>query len=125
MIDAAWLFPVAIVAAIVTFVGASFAYARHQYGRSQRRKRLERYLRITCDKTGAWPSYTVVDIEAALKMTEAEVVDAALRSRHIAREIRPAMFGAPARLLLKYDDRQSNPTRTPPHSRYFQTEPLP
>jgi hypothetical protein len=49
-----------------------------------------------------------MDLMAALGMTEAEIIDAAFRSRHIKRHATSALYGSDSKLFLEYSDESSN-----------------
>lgn len=100
----AWLEPAANVAAIITAIVATLAYCRFLYERSQKRQRLETYLKNDAYRGGR----SLLDLAATLGMTEIEIMDAAFRSRCIRRTVTAELYGAPSKMLLEYDRLNSN-----------------
>jgi len=96
------------IATIATAFVAVLASIRFFFVLWKKRLRLEAYLKAK--KTGdiedagrESAKCTVTELMADLAMTEADVMDAAFRSRVIKRMATPALFGAPSRILLEYD----------------------
>jgi hypothetical protein len=90
-------------AAIATAVVAVFAYGRYVYECYQKRRKLEEHLKEEKSMGVDQGQRTVLHLMAQLRMTEAEVFDAAFRSKHI----RPANSvdwqGRADAILFEYD----------------------
>jgi len=97
-------------AAILTAVVAGSAYGRYLFERRQKRLRLERHLKNqkAGSKGGDHGQRSIVDLMAALGMTEAEIMDAAFRSLCIKRTVALVPMGAPPRMDLEYSAQSSN-----------------
>jgi hypothetical protein len=96
---------VAAVASIITALVAVMAYGRYQLDRWQKRLRLERFLAKPVHWGGMQPRTEprpLLELSAELGMTEAELLDAAFRSRVIKRTATPALLNAPSRILLEF-----------------------
>jgi len=98
------------IAEIITALVAAVAYGRYVYSRWHKRIRLEYYLELQkgMSKGGDRGARSIVDLMAALKMTEAEILDAAFRSRRVKGTIPLVPMGAPLRMDLEYDAEGSN-----------------
>lgn len=95
-----YLSAAANIASIVTAVIAAWAGITYLYRRRQKRLRLENYLKTrTADTNGL---IRVIELAAELGMTEAEVIDAAFRSSHVALFPSANMIGSTPSLLLRY-----------------------
>jgi hypothetical protein len=92
-------------AAILTAVVALVAYLQYTGGRLKKRWRLESYLKPEKASGQDAGQRTLLHLTAELGMTEAEIVDAAFRSKLIRRRVRPDQYGLAAALLLEYDDK--------------------
>lgn len=105
MTTPSWLEGAADAASILTALTAAWAYGSYRIGRYQKRRRLEDHLR-DLPKRAPSDDYkpTVLDLAAALGMTETEVTDAAFRSKRIERHTTTPMFSAPAKLTFSYKD---------------------
>jgi hypothetical protein len=103
-----WLEIGAQIAAIATALIAGWAYGRYLYERRQKRRRLENYLKKEKDAGKNRGQRTVLHLVAELGMTDAEIIDAAFRSRCIVRKVTPDMMGAASKLLLEYSASNSN-----------------
>jgi hypothetical protein len=68
--------------------------------RRDKRKRLEEYLRD--ERKKGRTAIAVVHLVAELGMTEAEVLDASFRSRHIVRLHAPTSDSGPSSIALEY-----------------------
>ena len=89
-------------AAILTGVVARLAYGHFLLVRRNRRVRLEEYLHGQKNAGRDKGQRTVMHLIATLGMTEAEVVDAAFRSRKIRRVVITDDEGRADRLLFEY-----------------------
>jgi hypothetical protein len=81
---------IADVATIVTAVAAVFAYSHHRYKAWQKRLHVERYLKDEKDKAKS-PDLghrLVLEVSAALALTEADVLQAAFDNKKIKRHLR-------------------------------------
>lgn len=103
---AEWLSAAANVASIATGVVAVVFYFRIRNDRSEKQRRLENYLKAAKEAGNA--NRPVLYLMAELGMSEADIMDAAFRSRHINRRIGPAFMGAGAPVLLSYSEEPSN-----------------
>ncbi len=90
------------VAAILTAVVAVWAYGRYLWVQRQRRLRLENHLREE-RHAGDQGHRTLLHLVAYLGMSEAEIVDAAFRSKVIRRRVSVDDQGRADRLLLEYE----------------------
>lgn len=101
---------IAQVASIATAGIAAVAYGRYLYDRRQKRLRLEHHLKDqkTKSKGGDRGQRSIVDLMAALGMSEAEIMDAAFQSRSIKRIVALVPMGAPPRIDLEYSAENSN-----------------
>ncbi|MDW9451712.1 hypothetical protein GOA58_29455 [Sinorhizobium meliloti] len=90
------------LAAILTGLVAVTAYGHFLWERRQKRLRLEDHLR---DEAGlAYSSQrTLLDLIAAPGMSEAEIIEAAARSKVIRRGVSADDGGQPIRIVLEYD----------------------
>jgi hypothetical protein len=107
MISEPFLDALSAFASIATAGVALVAYFRFLWDRRVKRLRLEAFLKpeIQHDiKFGPLPKpYPVIAVMAALKMTEAEVIDAAFRSCVVKCTNSPVEQPKPAVLYLQYD----------------------
>jgi hypothetical protein len=105
-----WLQALASLGSVVTAAVAALAYGRYLYERRQKRLRLERHLKTqkAGSKGGDRGQRSIVDTMVALGMTEADVLDAAFRSRRIKRSQGLVPSGAPPRIDLEYAGPNSN-----------------
>ena len=95
------------IAAILTAMIAVWAYGRFLWERRQKRIRLETHLRD--EKNSADQGQrTVLHLVAHLGMSEAEIVDAAFKSKVIRRLVSVDDQGRADRLLLEYEYDESN-----------------
>ncbi|NTI17046.1 hypothetical protein G6L29_15505 [Agrobacterium rhizogenes] len=95
------------IAAILTAMIAVWAYGRFLWERRQKRIRLETHLRD--EKNSADQGQrTVLHLVAHLGMSEAEIVDAAFKSKVIRRLVSVDEQGRADRLLLEYEYDESN-----------------
>ncbi|MDK1376471.1 MULTISPECIES: hypothetical protein [unclassified Sinorhizobium] len=94
------------IAAILTGLCAVTVYGHFLWERRQKRLRLENHLR---EETGFGYSSqrTLLDLIAALGMSEAEILDAAARSKVIRRGVAADGTGQPVRIVLEYDTGES------------------
>jgi hypothetical protein len=99
-----WLEATANVAAVITAIVATVAYCRFLYDRRRKRSRLEAYLKTDKHQHGR----TLLELATTLGMTEAEIMDAAFRSKHVRRTATTALLGAPSEMLLDYESKPSN-----------------
>ncbi|MQW85976.1 hypothetical protein [Sinorhizobium saheli] len=90
------------LAAILTAVIAVWAYGQYRWERWRKRVRLENYLR---DERGIGhgEGHTILDLVAHLGMSEAEIADAAFRSKVIRRRVTVDSSGRPDRLVLVHE----------------------
>jgi uncharacterized protein HemX len=93
------------LASIITAVIAVGAAGWYFHQRRQKRLRLENYLKA--ETGGNETRRTVTHLAAELGMTEAEVMDAAIRSRDIDRSASPPLMGAPSTLLFRYSKKRT------------------
>jgi hypothetical protein len=99
-----WLSPVADVATILTFLGAVFAYGKYLCDRARKRWRVETYLKGEKMKNKDQGQRSLLNIMAALALTEADILQAAFDSKKIKPRIQSNVtqahpFGS---LLLEY-----------------------
>jgi hypothetical protein len=92
------------LASIITAVIAAGAAVWYFRQRRQKTLSLENYLKV--ETGGNETRRTVTHLAAVLGMTEADVIDAAIRSRHIERSATPPMMGAPSMLLFRYSNKR-------------------
>jgi hypothetical protein len=90
------------VAAILTAIVAVWAYGRYLWVQRQRRLRLEHHLREE-RHVGNQGHRTLLHLVAHLGMSEAEIIDAAFKSKVIRRRVSVDDQGRANRLLLEYD----------------------
>ncbi|WP_018240322.1 hypothetical protein [Ensifer sp. BR816] len=93
---------IANVAAILTALVAVVAYGHFLWERRQKRRRLESHLRDE-RHVGYTGERSLLHLTAHLGMSEAEVVDAAFRSKVIRRRVSADDQGRPHQLLLVYE----------------------
>jgi hypothetical protein len=82
-------------ASIATGIVAVVAYCGYRYSRSKRRWRLEGHLRDTLSSQAGQERAGEVNVPvlmAELGMTEAEILEAAFRSRKVKRVVRPDLY---------------------------------
>lgn len=93
---------VAALAAVVTSIVAVLAYGRYLYERRVRRRRLEDFLRS--GRSQAKEEFSVFELMAVLRMTEAQIMEAAFASDRVRCPF-PAYWNGPAEsLLFRYDE---------------------
>ena len=109
MIFISGLHILADVAAIVTAIAALWAYLNYRLEGYRKRRRLEQYLEVM-RSISCW-RVTPLEAAVAVGMTEAEVMNAAYRSKLIERQTTPDTAEAPARIVLKYVDDDESLTR--------------
>lgn len=90
------------LAAILTAVVATVAYARYLWVRCTKRWCLERYLKREKAIGANKGQRTVLHLVAKLKMAEGDVLDAAFRSKRIRCVSLPDKDGRVASLLFQY-----------------------
>lgn len=95
------------IAAILTAIIAVWAYGRFLWERRQKRIRLETHLRGEKSRADNGQR-TVLHLVAHLGMSEAEIVDAAFKSKVIRRLVSVDEQGRADRLLLEYEQDESN-----------------
>ena len=88
--------------AILTAAVAVLAYGGYRHDRYKRRRRLENYLQTEKLAGHDRGQRTVLHLVAHLGMTEVEIVDVALRSRHIRRVVGKDERGRAETLLFEY-----------------------
>jgi hypothetical protein len=93
------------LASIITAVIAAGAAGWYLHQRRQKTLRLENYLKA--ETGGNETRGTVTHLAAELGMTEAEVIDAAIRSRHVERSASPPLWGAPSMMLFRYSKKRA------------------
>ncbi|TCU14502.1 hypothetical protein [Rhizobium sullae] len=91
------------IAAILTAVIATVAYARFLWERRQKRLRLENHLKEERETGFDQGNGAILNLVAHLGMTEAEIIDAAFRSKFIQRRVALDQNGRADRLLLSYE----------------------
>ena len=95
------------IATIATACVAVVAFSQYQFARCKRVVALENYLRRDRDERGPDDRgrRTVLHLMAALAMSEADILDAAFRSKHIGRKTAAdPETGRAAALYFFYDD---------------------
>ncbi|MBB3356018.1 putative iron-regulated membrane protein [Rhizobium sp. BK049] len=102
--DTSYLETLANVAAVVTALVAIFAYGRYLWERRAKRLRLEKHLAEERDTSDDMGQRTLLHLIAHLGMSEADIIDAAFRSKVVKRKVATDDKGRADRLLLYYDD---------------------
>jgi hypothetical protein len=104
-----WLEVCANIAAILTAIVAGLAWGAYRYDLYRKRKRLEAYLKAEKEKGTDKGQRTMLHLMVRLGLTEAEVMQASFRSKHLIRRIAadPKNDRAEA-LLLEYTSERSN-----------------
>src|ERR1700727_1278246 len=97
-----WLNIGASIASIVTALVGGLAFSLYWYKKYQKRLQLENHLKKS---EGPRP---VIYLATELCMGEAEIMDAAFRSKHITRQVTPNMHGGGFWILLRYKNETSN-----------------
>lgn len=87
-------------AAILTAVVAVWAYGQFVLSKIFRRKRVETYLRSV--RTEGQGQKSVLHLMRQLRLTEAEVMEAAFHSAKIEPAVKPAQDGIAEKLLFSY-----------------------
>jgi hypothetical protein len=91
------------IASIATAIVAVTAYSRYHYDRFKKRVDLENHLKSqAANAQGRVSGLTILELVADLGMSESEIMDAALRSRHIRRTATREMYGVPSKILLQF-----------------------
>ena len=88
--------------AIGTFILAVFAYGKYAYERKNKRLRLERYLRVEKESGRDQGQRTLMHLLARVGMSEAEILDAAFRSKYIEIKTIPDEANRAVGVLLEY-----------------------
>ena len=78
---------VANIAAILTAVVAAFGYSAYRWDKCQKRQRLEKYLKVEKAIGKNRGQRSLLHLMANVGMTEAELIQASFRSKHIDRKI--------------------------------------
>lgn len=91
-------------AAILTAVVAVWAWVRYLCDRYKKRLELESHLRMEKALGKNKGQRTLLHLTAKLGMTEADILDAAFRSKHICRRVTTDEDGMAKRLMLEYRD---------------------
>ncbi|MBB3967184.1 hypothetical protein [Rhizobium metallidurans] len=104
---------IANAASILTAVVAVWAFCTYQLTRYCRRRRLEAYLKDEWGIGDDGGQRTVLHLVAQLGIAEAEIIDAAFRSKVITRKVSRDEQGRADRLFLVYksDDDDHQPRR--------------
>jgi hypothetical protein len=103
-----WLQPVANLASILTAVVAALAYGRYLIDRRRKRQKLEAYLEAEKAAERDRGQRSILHLIARLGLTEAELLDASFRSKHIIRRIAANPVNRRAEdLLLEYNESAS------------------
>jgi len=89
-------------AAIFTALVVIVAYGGYLLDRDRKRRRLEDYLKAEKQAGRDRGQRTILHLVARLGMTEAQIMDAAFRSRHIRRVVGSDSQGRADILLLEY-----------------------
>ena len=89
-------------AAIFTALVAVVAYGGYLLDRGSKRRRLEKYLEREKKAGRDQGQRTILHLVARLGMSEAQIMDAAFRSRHIRRVVGSDSKGRADVLLLEY-----------------------
>ena len=82
-----YLGTIANIAAILTAIIAVFGYGAYRWDQSRKRQRLESYLKVEKTKDKDRGQRSLLHLMAEVGMTEAELIQASFRSKHIARKI--------------------------------------
>ena len=97
---------IANLSAIFTAIVAVFGYGSYRCDQRTKRIRLENYLRDEKAKDRDQGQRSLLHLMANVGMTEAELIQASFRSKHIARKIaKDDENGRAAALLLEWSDR--------------------
>jgi len=91
-------------AAIVTALVAVMAYGLYRWEKRKKRRRLEQHLKIEKELEEDRGQRTVLHLMSHLRLTEADVLDAAFRSNKVRSRIDADAQGLAQRLLFEYND---------------------
>jgi H+/gluconate symporter-like permease len=94
-ITAAW-------AAILTFLVAGYAYARHLLERREKRVRLEKHLKAEKELGTDKGQRTLAHLVARVGMSETDIMDAAFKSAYIDRRLDVDKAGTAVAIFLEY-----------------------
>lgn len=101
-------------AAIATAVVAVLAYGQYLLARHKKRIRLEQHLKEEKNTGGDRGQRTILHLMRVLRMTEAEIIDAAFRSKVVNCRTHVGEDGRADALLFQYgDDEPPSPRRGP------------
>lgn len=93
------------IASIVTALVTASAALYFCRDKCLKGKRLENYLRNEKTSAGAANAHTIIHLMAKLGLTEAEVLHASFKSRHIVQKVRAdSNSGLAAAILFEYSD---------------------
>ena len=96
---------IANIAAILTAMVAVFGYGYYRFDQWHKRHRLENYLKSEKENAADRGQRTLLHLMAKLGMTEAELLQASFRSKHISRKISPDdKTGRAEALLLEWKE---------------------
>lgn len=96
---------IANIAAIITAVIAVFGYGAYRWDRWKKCDRLENYLKVEKTKGKNRGQRSLLHLMANVGMTEAELIQASFRSKHIVRKIaKDHETGRADALLLEWKD---------------------
>lgn len=96
----AWLGIIANVAAILTALIAGVGYGIYRFDQYDKRCSLEKYLKSEKENKEDHGQRSLLHLMASLGMTEAELLQASFRSKHIDRKIAPNIKTGRAEALL-------------------------
>jgi hypothetical protein len=93
---------IAASAAVITSAVAVIAYTRYLLERRARRRQLEEFLRW--ERSPTKQAFSVLELMAVLRMTEAQIMEAAFASERVRCPF-PAYWNGPAEsLLFRYEE---------------------
>jgi pyrroloquinoline quinone (PQQ) biosynthesis protein C len=102
---------IANLASIATALVAVSVWWRITSDSKEKRKRLENYLKAEKEAGGDQGQRTVLHLVVALGLSETEIMNAAFRSKCIARTVSADMLGTAAKMFLSYQpNAKSAPT---------------
>jgi hypothetical protein len=90
-------------ASIATAIVAVWVWWTLSSDTEEKQRRLEDYLKAEKTASNDAGQRTIMHLVAALGLTEAEILNAAFRSKHIVRRVSPDQYGAASRLFLAYE----------------------
>lgn len=96
---------IANIAAILTAVIAAYGYGKYCLDRNQKCQQLEKHLKVEKTKGKDSGQRSLLNLMAKVGMTEAELIQASFRSKHIVRKIaKDEETGRADALLLEWKE---------------------